>query len=79
MFDWKIAIFALQFISTIVTVSVFCIIKFNDLRHLKIDVDEFKEDLKENSKKFDKINDQLTGIEKAIIKQKTLCSERHKK
>lgn len=72
MFDWKLAIFALQFISTMVTIAIFCIIKFNDLKHLTIDTERI-------SKNVDKIFRRLGKIEKDIVERKAVCNERHPK
>ena len=70
--DWKLGIFALQFISTIVTIAIFCIIKFNDLKHLTIDTNRI-------AKNVDKIFRRLGRIEKDIVERKAVCNERHPK
>ena len=72
MFDWKIAIFALQFISTMVTIFIFCVIKFNDLKHLGINMDKLTKNMK-------KVFSRLNKIEKAITRRDAVCAERHKK
>ena len=72
IFDWKLAIFALQFITSIVTIGIFCILKFNDLKHLTMNVSEI-------SKNMDKVFRRLGKIEKDIVKREAVCSERHPK
>lgn len=69
-FDWRLAIFALQFVSTMVTIAIFLIIKFNDLKHLTINVGKI-------SKNIDKIFCKFDKVEKAIIKRDAICEERH--
>ena len=71
-FDWRLGIFLLQFVSTIVTVAIFCMIKFNDLKHLTIDVNRI-------SKNIDKIFRRIGKVEKAIVRRDAICEERHSK
>jgi len=40
--DWKFWLFCFQFISTILTLGALILIKFNDLKHLGIDVKDLK-------------------------------------
>ena len=70
--DWKVGIFLLQAISTIVTISIFCMVKFNDLKHLTTEVSKI-------SKSIDKIFRRLGRVEKNITKREAICEERHSK
>jgi len=71
MFNWVIAGFVLQFISSVITVVAFTVIKFNDLRHLEKYVNELKSEVKEMGDKLDTI----ISIQSA---QQAICNERHK-
>lgn len=71
MFDWKLAIFALQLVSTLITIGIFCIIKFNDLKHLSID-------MKSYSNQLNRIFRRLGRVEHAITKRDAICELQHK-
>jgi len=43
MIDWKMAIFGLSLIQFVFTAIIFCVIKFNDLKHLDEDVKKLEE------------------------------------
>ncbi len=43
-------------IQTIIIIAGFCIIKFNDLKHLTADVQDLSEEVKCNTKKLNKID-----------------------
>lgn len=68
---WTLGILILQLVSTIVTITVFCVIKFNDLKHLTMNVDKL-------SNNIDKIFRRLGKVEKGIVKREAICEERHK-
>ncbi len=51
--DWK---FWMAILHLVVVISGFCIIKFNDLRHLGKSVEDIKTDVKSNTKKLNKID-----------------------
>lgn len=63
MFDWKIAIFCLQTISTVVILSAFINIKFNDLKHLGKDVKEIKETVNRIGLKSDKNAENIAKLQ----------------
>lgn len=63
MFDWKIAIFCLQTISTVVILSAFINIKFNDLKHLGKDVKEIKETVNRIGLKSDTNAEKIAKLE----------------
>lgn len=54
--DWKFYAFLMQFSITIIC---FCIIKFNDFKHLNIKVIDISTEVKDNTKKLNKIDKQL--------------------
>jgi hypothetical protein len=51
--DWK---FWMSILHLVVLIAGFCIIKFNDLRHLEKDVGDIKKDVRGNTKKLNKID-----------------------
>lgn len=83
IFDWKIAIFALQLISTILTLGAFAVIKFNDFRHLSIRFDKFEKDSNdkhaENKTELKNVHRELVKIGKAIVRREAICEINHKK
>ena len=72
MFDWKIAIFALQALTVLVTVTSFFVFKFNDMRHLGEDITKINTSIKE-------INKNIVKITNAQIKRDAVCDTRHNK
>ena len=48
--DWKFWLFCLQTISTTLTLGALVLIKFNNLKHLGIDMEELKGNLKQINK-----------------------------
>ena len=81
--DWKFWLVIMSIIKDFALVIGIVLVKFNDLKHLKIDIDDLKKDTKEkhdeNKEKFEKITDILTDIGKAIVEQNVKCNERHGK
>lgn len=57
--DWKVYLFLMQVVTTIVTVVSFLTIKFNDLRHLGKDVSEIQTELKAINRKVNHIDKTL--------------------
>ncbi len=53
-------------IQTLIIIVGFCVIKFNDLKHLTTDVQSLSEDVQSNTKKLNKIDKKLAVSEKAI-------------
>ncbi len=51
--DWKFWAFV---INGVIMITGFCIIKFNDFRHLEKDVGDIKKDVRSNTKKLIKID-----------------------
>ena len=77
--DWKIWLYTGILVFNGV---MFCVIKFNDLKHLTKDVDELKSENKEHKtlieKKLDRIFTRLGKIDRAIVRRDAICEERHK-
>jgi hypothetical protein len=76
MMDWKLIVTICFFA---INIGMFCVIKFNDLKHLQEDFKEFKEERKEWKNELNKIYKRLGKIEKAIVRRDAICEERHKK
>lgn len=57
--------------------------KFNDLKHLKKDLEtmqaKYEDDKKTFWKRFDKLNDDIEDVKNEVIEIKTRCNERHRK
>lgn len=70
MFDWKLGLFILQGITLIISTAGFILVKFNDLRHLSIDLNEIKEKLNDVGKEVNKIKEKQSA-------QIAICDERH--
>ncbi len=70
LIDWK---FWMAILHLVVMIAGFCIIKFNDLRHLEKDVKEIKIDVRGNTKKLNKIDKGL-----AVQKQRINDLEKSK-
>ncbi len=90
--DWKLPLFILQAVTTLITLAGFIIIKTNDLKHLHIEVKEnkkrdeenkkeivdiVKEYTKETNKQLDKIFKEIRKIDKLQVKRDTVCNIRH--
>lgn len=81
--DWKLCIFALQSLTLLVSIAGFIMLKANDLRHLKMNIDEFKNSVQnrheENQERLDKLEDRLIKIGEHLAKQEGICNARHNK
>lgn len=53
-------------VQTLIIVAGFCILKFNDLKHLSIKVSDISKDVKINTKKLNRIDKKVAVSEKAI-------------
>lgn len=71
--DWRMISFGFSFIQFVFTAIIFCVIKFNDLKHLDQDFKDLKNDIKkyetqndtrhlENLKAINEIAVQLSGL-----------------
>lgn len=70
MLDWKAAIFALQTVTVLVTITSFFTLKFNDMRHLAKAVESLKGDVKDVSLK-------VMEMSEAQVKMTAICDTRH--
>ena len=69
--DWKFWLVILSIIKDLALVIGIVLVKFNDMKHLNIDISKM-------SKKIDKLFTRLGKIERAQTKRDALCEERHK-
>ena len=53
-------------VQTLIIVGGFCILKFNDLKHLTANVKDLSGEVQNNTKKLNKIDKKLAVSEKAI-------------
>jgi len=61
--DWRFWLFALNSVSTMLTLGALILIKFNDLKHLSISVNELKEGQKSIDKKLYNHAQRISKIE----------------
>jgi ribosomal protein L29 len=79
-----VIVITLQIITTLVSVTGFLMVKFNDLKHLSSDVKELRADLKEDIEKLQEDSDtkhkenkgNIKELSKLIAKIATLQAER---
>ena len=60
---WPVALVAMQIASTLVTVTAFLVIKFNDLRHLGMSVDRIEKTVEKLDTKTDGIGERVAKLE----------------
>lgn len=70
--DWKFWIVVVSFIKDFVLVLGIVLVKFNDLRHLSLDMEK-------TTKILDRIDKRLIRLEKNQTAMKAVCAERHNK
>ena len=63
---WPAAIVVLQILSTIVTLTAFLVIKFNDLRHLGMSVEKIEKTVDKLDTKTDAIGERVAKLEDKI-------------
>ena len=61
--DWKFWLFCFQFLSTVLTLGALVLIKFNDLKHLGLNVKELKEGQKDINKKLYNHAERISKLE----------------
>ena len=61
--DWRMIGVMVQILSAMITIGIFCIIKFNDLKHLALSLKNIVTQLQENTGKLDGISDRISYIE----------------
>lgn len=69
---WRWVYIGISLLGMLLNVLIFCVIKFNDLKHLAISVSKIEKDVVETK-------DKVTSLEKAQTAMQAVCNERHNK
>lgn len=68
--DWTMALVIFQVLAFALQMGIFAVLKFNDLRHLGIDVANINKNMAELRTEFKKVSDK-------VIDMNARCEERH--